>query len=333
MRPTRVWGPYQDAQGWRLVIRDSLGRRTVRCASKAEAEDRAAAARLVAPGRGASVDESIDDYLRHLADTGRRPGTRRTYESALRLFCGEGAGQVRRLTAAWLQGRVAARRAAGRSVDTVASELRMVKTWLRWAQWPGDLDAVRVEGRRRRGKPQLTVDEARRFLAVALAQPGEVAVAVAGPLLMGVSGREVWGRRVRDIDCDGSVWIVTDGKTDNRARRVEVPGVLRPMVATLTEGRGGEEWLFVGRGKGSRKQTWCQQRTASVCREAGVPAVCPHGLRGTHATLAVGAGATSAVVASALGHGSSEVTRRHYVTSQATQQATQQATLRTITGR
>jgi integrase len=47
--------------------------------------------------------------------------------------------------------------------------------------------------------------------------------------------------------------------------------------------------------------------------EAQVPEVVPHSLRGLHATLASGFGATSHAVAAALGHTSFALTARHYV--------------------
>src|SRR5262249_33192040 len=51
----------------------------------------------------------------------------------------------------------------------------------------------------------------------------------------------------------------------------------------------------------------------AFCKGAGVPVVCPHSLRGLHATLAVEAGQSCAAVARALGHGSDVVTREHYI--------------------
>jgi len=46
-------------------------------------------------------------------------------------------------------------------------------------------------------------------------------------------------------------------------------------------------------------------------RDAGVPVVCPHGLRGTHATLAEEAGEAGAAVARQLGHTDHKVTEGH----------------------
>ncbi len=48
-----------------------------------------------------------------------------------------------------------------------------------------------------------------------------------------------------------------------------------------------------------------------LCRLANVPIICPHSLRGLHATLALEGGATADSVAKALGHGSFAMTARH----------------------
>ena len=56
---------------------------------------------------------------------------------------------------------------------------------------------------------------------------------------------------------------------------------------------------------------------AQICQQADLPIVCPHSLRGLHSSLAVQAGASSSYVARALGHGSDEVTKRHYISQSA----------------
>jgi integrase len=50
-----------------------------------------------------------------------------------------------------------------------------------------------------------------------------------------------------------------------------------------------------------------------LCADAEVPIVCTQSLRGLHASIATGAGATSHVVASALGHSTPAVTHAYYV--------------------
>lgn len=48
-----------------------------------------------------------------------------------------------------------------------------------------------------------------------------------------------------------------------------------------------------------------------------MPVVCTHALRGCNASFAIEAGATSEAVARSLGHGSFEVTKRHYAKADA----------------
>ena len=50
---------------------------------------------------------------------------------------------------------------------------------------------------------------------------------------------------------------------------------------------------------------------------ANVPRVCTHSLRGLWATLSIESGALSDVVASSLGHGSFEMTAKHYAQPEA----------------
>ena len=67
---------------------------------------------------------------------------------------------------------------------------------------------------------------------------------------------------------------------------------------------------------------------------AGVPRVSTHSLRGLHSTLALQAGATSSAVAAALGHGSFDVTAKHYAAPGTVEQlqskAVEKAIARTI---
>lgn len=56
------------------------------------------------------------------------------------------------------------------------------------------------------------------------------------------------------------------------------------------------------------------RRLARLCKDAGVPEVVPHSMRGLHSTIAVERGATGRVVATAIGHTSFErITVPHYL--------------------
>ncbi len=76
---------------------------------------------------------------------------------------------------------------------------------------------------------------------------------------------------------------------------------------------------------------WVLRSVQRICRAAGVPTVPAHGLRGTHATLAVSAGATSHVAAAALGHESFSTTARHYAKAEAIDGALQDRVLEKFT--
>jgi integrase len=94
-----------------------------------------------------------------------------------------------------------------------------------------------------------------------------------------------------------------------------VPEVLRPRLIRLASGRAPDSHLFAlsRTGKhGSHQAFYCAVQR--VCRAAAVPIVCPHSLRGLHATLAIEEGASGEAVARALGHTSFEITVKHYAT-------------------
>jgi len=93
----------------------------------------------------------------------------------------------------------------------------------------------------------------------------------------------------------------------------EVPELLRPYLLRLAGGQSPSSLLFgYGRTGMPRTRTTMWATVRKLCALAGVPPVCTRSLRGLYATLAVQSGSASHVVASSLGHGSFEVTQRHY---------------------
>ena len=98
-------------------------------------------------------------------------------------------------------------------------------------------------------------------------------------------------------------------------------------------GKPSEGYLFAAKTKtGHRGRTWLREAVKRVCKEAKVPRVCPHGLRGTHATLAREAGATGHLVAKQLGHGSVRVTEEHYIEAGATERDRNKRFLKVMKG-
>jgi integrase len=71
--------------------------------------------------------------------------------------------------------------------------------------------------------------------------------------------------------------------------------------------------------------------TRRLCKEAGLPEVTPHGLRGTNATASMQANTNPHLVAAALGHESIAVTMRHYVDRDAVEATRQQAAVNALT--
>ena len=171
-------------------------------------------------------------------------------------------------------------------------------------------------GRRHSGKTQLRINEAKKLATrtQALADAGDSdALALLLMLHLGLRQGEVGTRIARDVDEGGSLLWITTGKNSRAVRRLEVPACLRvPLLALARRKQPGELLFADGPQAPSRQHFW--GKLHQFCRRAEVPMVCPHSLRGLHATLAIQAGATGAAVAQALGHGSFQVTARHYAT-------------------
>lgn len=180
-----------------------------------------------------------------------------------------------------------------------------------------------VTGRRHKGKDQLRIDEAKRVVVLVQATGDPLAIALVSMLLTGIRPGEAMALKVRDLDDEGTVlWVAAEGgKTDAAKRMVEVVPALRPMLTALAQGRPGEDYLF--RFKSQKRKTTnllksrrdaLHRRLRRLCKEAGVPSVVPHSLRGPHSTIATERGSTGRAVADALGHTSfARITEPHYL--------------------
>jgi integrase len=227
----------------------------------------------------------------------------------------------------------------GRSVDYHRNTLAETKTFLRWCvaqKWlkTSPLEGVEGIGKRNAGKPQLTGDEAHRFLFAALwmAHGGDLgALGVAMLLSMALRQKDVSSRLVRDVDLGGSVLRVEKGKTAKSNRPRKVPLVLRSLLRGLTTGRSPLEPLFVTKKDGGfHTKSWLRSAAKRVAKVAGVQYVCPHGLKGTAGTLAIEAGALADHVVDFLSHTSMTTSGRHYIAPGALEEAQQQKALRVL---
>jgi integrase len=347
----RVYGPYAEAGGgWRLVVVCQGSRTARRYSSKEEAErDKAALLAQAATLVGTTIEDALDRYELHLRNKGNKETTIGTTLWRLKALLGAEVGApVGRLTPA-RAGDLYLAYSSSVAVDTHRNALGQARTFGGWLVKERLLPVnpfagVVGTGRRSQGKPQLRVDEARRFLEVALEwatvesrYPGERrnhaegrkagAVAAASAFLLGLRSGEVIARVVRDLDDGGRMLWIPTSKTRAGQRRVAVPEVLQPYLLALASGKPPDAPLFTHGGG-----DWVRDWTHRICAEAKVSTVCAHSLRGLHATLAEAAGVTGDAVARSLGHSSSAVTHAHYTQPVALEAVRQERVLQVLEG-
>jgi len=287
-----------------------------------------------------SLDDALADYEAYLKEKGNRPRTVATTLYRLGVFF----RPIRRQPITALRGageklsRAMTAQDGGKtlSVDSRMNTVAEAKTFASWLVRKGwlkvnPLAEVVIEGRRKRGKPQLRIDEARRWLdkALELAAGGDDrAVAAAMALVMGLRASEISNRIARDLDDEGRLLWITDAKTAKGNRRLAVPPILQPLLLAIAKTKEPDQLLF-----GDANRWWVWRQVRLICRLAKVPLVSAHGMRGLHATLAVEAGATGSAVAAALGHESFTTTARHYAKPEALHQAQQDRVSGALAGR
>ncbi len=328
----RVNGPYQSYNKWRLVIIEEDGtRRTESFDTETEAEG--AKLRLTADTSGPTLWDAIVKYLEYMEQRGCKAYTVKTERYRLQSFfeldqpeCALQRVPLCRITEAQCAA-LYVKQTQRMAVDTHRNTLTKVKTFMAWCvkqKWIEVSPLVEVEaiGRRKRGKEQLRVDEARKFMAVcqkhaAKGDPGAIGAMTA--LLLGLRGSEVVERVVRDLDDGGKLLWIPKAKTDAGKRTLEVPESLQPLLLGLVKGKKPTDRIFTW-----KDRHWLLYHVRRMCREAGVPAITAHSLRGLHATLAMEWGSTGRVVAAALGHTSfAMTTKRHYVADGTVERAAQ----------
>lgn len=322
----RVTGPYAEGGKFRVVV-FMPDRRSLWCQSRQEADAlKAQIERTIADHASRTVGEAVAEYIEHLRRNGLKESSLSCIEFRLSHFLPQdrSLGSISPDVAATLYRDETSRVTKfGRPVAACTHRmlLRQTKAFFRWAiderryLSANPFDKVKPVGRVNTGKAQLTIDEARKLNAwlIQRAESGdEGATAVLTQLVLGLRSSEVLGRRVRDLDDGGRALCIPGGKTKNARRSLEIESEpLRVLLQRQTVGKRPEDLLF-GTGKPLHND-YLWDRLQRYCVLAGVPKVCPHSLRGLHSTIAMERGATSGVVAAALGHGSFAITARHYV--------------------
>lgn len=330
--------PQQHGRKWRVVHPDERGERArTTFATEREAQqfvDDFYAATASAFGR--TVAQSVDEYLDARRASGIKASSVKTLGYRLKGLL-RTTDRDRPLTT--LTARIAKRFLAERktkrgkrpSTDTLLGELVAAQGWSVWCVKQGFLRVdpfvdLTVEGARNRGKAQLRIDEARRYVEAALSEDSREGIAAAMAILMGMRASEITGRQVRDVDDRGRVLWIERAKTRKGDRHLEVPEVLRAPLLTLCEGRKSTDRLF-----GDVDRHWVGYHVRRLCGVARVPEVCPHGLRGTQASISVLA-VPAEHVAAALGQTGPAVTRRHYLSGGAEERGRGRAALKVLDG-
>lgn len=355
-RKERVHGPYDRGTGakrWRVVVIAADGSQTTQSfATEAEGRSVADAARTQIKGR--SLMHALDEYetdLRSRELAGATIQRVRAHLDRLLVTAQNGPRQLTWLTpgraaALYAQLRISpARGGKTLAVDTHRNAVKVCRQFGRWCAAQGWLPRdpfARVDGvgKRHKGKPQLTVDELRKLLDACFAERSRASIAVATSALLGAGASEVVDRQVRDLDDRGRILHVTKGKNRFRVRTLELPMDLRAALLELAKDRRGAAWLFGDGDLDKPSRYWIYWHTKRLCKAAKVPEVAPHGLRGTHATIALGAVSTSHYVAAALaaagaslGHApGSPITASTYAAPGSVDKATQRAAMRVLRG-
>lgn len=328
--PVHVFGPYKDR---RVFLGSGAAFRTPSPTLTTLAEGnrlKELLHELIVSESEVTIAQALEQYRAFReAQGGTRPGSERTTFARLSAFFINPSDSLRSLThrsCDELYRTLASRplrNGKTRSVATHRGELAQAKTFGAWCVehkllTVNPLAAVKPVGRLPHGKEQLRIDEARKLAdhLVWHAKTGNPApLAVLIVLMCGLRASEVIALRCRDVDNEGSELVISGGKTASAARRVQVPQVLRQLLIDAADDRSANVRLLNNAEGGGVK--WLLRATHKYCREAGVPQVTTHSLRGLHSSLAIEAGQSPRSVADTLGHSSPKTTLQSYTTQEA----------------
>jgi integrase len=338
-KAARVLGPYAHGRQWRIIVVDERGERDSRLYPErrlAEQVIRSVSLDLGLLANSITIEEALILYKRHLLEEKEnKQGSVTTTLHRLRSFFTEPSRYLNDLDHSACKSYYEKIRTSTKT-DTHRNTLSEARTFIRFCLKHGHIreDVVaRVEpvGKRNKGKPQLRLDEGRRWMRVALerAEREPSAIAAMMALLMGLRATEIVTRVVRDVDNEGTIlWVSGPGaKTDAGRRMVAIPALLREPIARLIANRPPTALVF-----GKHWRDWVRKAVGRICLAAGVPSVSAHAMRGAHSTFALEIGVSAHEVARALGHASETVTFNHYVAVGTKESVRGRATLRALKG-
>ena len=217
MASPRVYGPYKARNGYRMVVVDGQARKSIVVPSLAAAEKMRGDLEKVLLERGdRPIGGALAEYQDYLQRV-RGAATARHITRAIERFLGADTslGSISPARAAALY-EAETRRIVGAKGQPVAAAshqtlLSQCKRFYAWAVEHGyapqnPFAGVKPVGKAKVGKAQLRIDEARRFVALAVekAQQGDRAATCAlTALMLGMRASEVLCRLVRDLDDGG----------------------------------------------------------------------------------------------------------------------------------
>ena len=325
-KSAKVLGPYCNGVKWRLVIKEGGGRKSL--VFDTEKEALAVRERLLATIEERTIrtiGEAVEEYLEHKRKRGCSERTLRTARHKLIPFLPVDKA-ISAITPKIAENLYTAQTEEV-AVATHHKNLRDAKAFYRYCIKQKYASAnpfaeVQSIGKANAGKPQLRQDEARKLsdYLISRASDGDTrALGLLVQVVLGLRSGEVLGLRKRDLDCRATIVVVDGTKNKNAKRSLELDApIVRDLLLRRCETLAPDAFIFTQEGSTRPFATSTLGKGLTrYCKHLGVPIVCPHSLRGLHSSLAVKAGATSAFVAQALGHGSDAVTRKHYITPSA----------------
>jgi integrase len=339
-----ICGPYKHRGRFRIIIVTGRSRgrrqsynRAFDTREEAQRWSREFKRQIAAQGR--TVEDAVTAYLEHLKRKGNKEGSVKTAGYRLAALLDYSMALVD----------LNPRRAQdfyddlvdeGVAVDTHRGSLVSGRAFGRFCvsrSWMRENPFAKVEpvGRKAKGKEQLRVDEARTFMAHCLREWHDAkdrsAIAALLTLVFSMRASEVAQLVARDVDDRGRILHIAahDAKTVASKRAAKVPDVLTPILLELAETPATDTGRLFAKehAKEARKPAdrhWVLYWAREHMKAAGVTVVTAHGLRGTSATIGTVRTGGAEVMASALGHTSTSMTKAHYIDSGATADAQSQ---------
>lgn len=317
----RVFGPYPSGNRWRLLVREGGHQKALPFETREQAEKiKVKMLANLEDFSGKTVGEAVAEFLAGKKDSGCKLRSILFYTERLKFL--PPSEPLLEITAERAE-KLYRAQTEKLSAATHHKELRTAKALFAYCVRQryitvNPFQDIRPIGRAKVGKLQLRRDEARKLSTVLLhhaAKGDRSALALAVQLLLGLRSAEVLNLRKRDLDADGTILVVDGTKTKNARRLllIESP-IVRELLARRVLDLRPESLIFAEDHRQTPLHTdHLFKKLHKFCKLAEVPEVCPHSLRGLHSSLAVEGGATSGVVAAALGHGNDAVTLKHYI--------------------